>query len=204
MSRTSHIVVQFFLLVIWALILVSDSTILVSSQTTCIGNQPPYLWENPTRNYWNPNVGTISVKIDSLFATHSPEVPDVRARLEAGTRLWNNVNKCTANIHFIDFSSETFDQADYQSNPPPRHVYFFVTPVATGYFAEEQTVYHGNFAISQSIKIRPHSTSYAATSEFNFTAAHEIGHSFNLANCDAACSRCIRNGRLSKRWTRCV
>ena len=152
MSRTTHIVVQFFLLVIWALILVGDSTIPVSSQTTCTGNQPPYSWQNPIRNYWNPDVGNISVKIDSLFATHSPEVPDVRARLEAGTRLWNNVNKCTANIHFIDFSSETFDQADYQSDPPPRHVYFFVAPTETGHFAEAQSFTDGNFCIAQRIR----------------------------------------------------
>lgn len=40
MSRTMHIVVQFSLLVIWALILISDSSITASSQSC---TQPPYL-----------------------------------------------------------------------------------------------------------------------------------------------------------------
>jgi hypothetical protein len=185
MSRTMHIVVQFSLLVIWALILISDSTITASSQTC---TQPPYFWMNPVRNYWNPNVGNITVKLDSLFATHSPEVPDAAARLEAGTRQWNNLDICAPSINFSDFGSETFTQSEYQSNPPPSHVYFFVAPVE-GSFAEEQSVNSGNFCIAAIIRIRPNSPVVAANaSEFNFTASHEIGHSFNLGNCSAQCA----------------
>ena len=126
MSRTMHIVVQFSLLVIWALVIISDSTITASCQTC---TQPPYFWINPVRNYWNPNVGNITVKLDSLFATHSSEVPDAAARLEAGTRQWNNLDICAPSINFSDFGSQTFTQSEYQSNPPPSHVYFFVAPV---------------------------------------------------------------------------
>jgi len=184
MSRTTHIVVQFSLLVVWALVLISDSTITASCQTC---TQPPYFWTNPIRNYWNPNVGNITVKLDSRFATHSPQVPDAAARLESGTRQWNNLDICAPTLNFSNFASKTFTQTEYQSNPPQSHVYFFVAHV-DGSFAEEQSVNSENFCIAAIIRIRPDSPVVAANaSEFNFTASHEIGHSFNLRNCTAQC-----------------
>ena len=88
------------------------------------------------------------------------------------------------------------------SRTTPSHVYFFVAPVE-GSFAEEQSVNSGNFCIAAIIRIRPNSPVVAANaSEFNFTASHEIGHSFNLGNCSAQCASVSVNGWCTKRWTR--
>jgi hypothetical protein len=84
-------VVQFLLLVLWGVVLLADSAISVSSQTC---DQPPYLYTNPLRNFWNANIGNITVEMDQMFATQYPSVSDAAARIEAGHRGWNGQNLC--------------------------------------------------------------------------------------------------------------
>ena len=86
MSRRAHMVVQFLLLVLWGAVLLADSVISVNSQTC---DQPPYLWTNPLRNFWNANIGNVTVEIDQMFANQYPSVPDAAERIEAGHRGWN-------------------------------------------------------------------------------------------------------------------
>ena len=63
-SSRVHRVVQFLLLVLWVVVLVTDDARSVRSQSC---SNPPYLWQSPLRNFWNPNSGNITVKIDELF-----------------------------------------------------------------------------------------------------------------------------------------
>jgi hypothetical protein len=83
MSRGTHVVIQCLLLVLWAFVLMADNVRSVSSQSC---SNPPYFWTipNPYRNFWNANIGNVTVEMDQMFATQYPSVPDAAARIEAG------------------------------------------------------------------------------------------------------------------------
>lgn len=83
MSRRAHTVLQLLLLVLWGVVLTADNARSVGSQTC---SQPPYLYTNPHRNFWNANIGNVTVSIDEMFATQYLAVPDAAARIEAGQR----------------------------------------------------------------------------------------------------------------------
>jgi hypothetical protein len=63
MSRRAHIVMQFFLLVLWAFVLMVDDPRPASCQSC---SDPEYWWTvpNPYRNFWKATIGNVTVEID--------------------------------------------------------------------------------------------------------------------------------------------
>ena len=131
MSKRAHTVAQFLLLALWVVVVVTDNVGSVSSQTC---SQPPYLYTNPLRNFWNPNIGNITVKIDELFATQYPGVPDAVQRIEAGHREWNNRDICASGINFVDFGTRSFTDTEKTNKPPNGMVYWVVKDPQNGGF----------------------------------------------------------------------
>jgi hypothetical protein len=145
MSRRAHTVLQLLLLVLWGVVLLADNPRSVSSQTC---SQPPYLYKNPLRNFWNPNIGNITVKIDQMFASQYPAVPDAAARIEAGHREWNNQNICAPSIHFVDFGTRSFTESEKTNEPPNGRVYWVVKDPANGSYAGITSFFSSNRVVS--------------------------------------------------------
>lgn len=187
MSRRAHLVTQIVLLMVWVVILIIDSGVPVSSQSC---NQPDYMWKNPLRKYWKPNLGDVTVKIDSRFATQNPqEAPDAVSRIAAGHQKWNDSQICSG-VKFVNFDAQAFTQTDYSSAAPAGHVYWQVTDPGNGFSGGAQSnIGPGDFVISANIQIVPnlllpdHNPIF-----YNYLGTHEIGHTFNLSNCTAACT----------------
>lgn len=152
MSRRAHTVVQSLLLVLWGVVLMADNARPVSSQSC---NQPDYSYKNPLRNFWNPNIGNITVKIDQLFETQYPEVSDAVARIEAGNREWNNLDICASSINFIDFKTRSFTATEYSSPAPSGHVYWLVTEPNSGSYAGIISNWASNRTVSANVRVRP-------------------------------------------------
>jgi len=187
MSRRAHMVVQCLLLVLWGVVLLADSAISVSSQTC---DQPPYLYTNPLRNFWNANIGNITVEMDQMFATQYPSVSDAAARIEAGHREWNGQNLCAANVNFVGFGQRSFTETEKTSRPPDGRVYWVVKDPQNGSYAGSISFFTSNRVVSALIKVHPGGTWTQLQNPvtFNNLGSHEIGHSFNLANCTAVCA----------------
>lgn len=186
MSRKAHLLVQFCLIVIWMLILVADNPALVSSQT-CV--QPDYMWKNPLRKYWRANFGNVIVKIDSRFATQYPEAPDAVTRISAGNQMWNDPRICSG-ITFIDSGTQSFTQAEYDDPAPSGRVYWQVNDAGNGFnggaasnYGFDDRVVSANISVAPNLVVPDHNAVY-----FNYLGTHEIGHTFNLNNCTAACT----------------
>jgi len=92
MSRRTHFVIQFLLLVVWAFVLMADNARSVSSQSC---NNPRYSYMNPLRNFWPANIGNVPVEMDETISSHYPSAPDAAARIEEGQRGWNSRGMCT-------------------------------------------------------------------------------------------------------------
>ena len=73
MSRSTHVVIQFLLLVVWAFVLMADNARSVSSQSC---NNPQYFYMNPLRNFWPANIGNVPVEMDETISSHYPAAPD--------------------------------------------------------------------------------------------------------------------------------
>ena len=123
MSRRAHAVLQCLLLVLWGFVLLADNARSVSSQSSeC--SQPPYLYNNPRRNFWNPNIGNVTVKIDEMFTTQYPAVPNAAERITVGHSEWNNQDICAPSINFVDFGLQPFTEIEKNSQPPNGKVYW--------------------------------------------------------------------------------
>src|SRR5688572_19293394 len=187
MSRRAHMVVQFLLLVLWGVVLLADDPRSVRSQSC---SQPPYWWMNPLRHFWNPNIGNVTVKIDQMFATQYPAVPDAAERIQAGHSEWNDLNICAPSIKFVDFGLRSFTETEKTNRPPNGMVYWVVKDPQNGSYAGIQAFSSGNRVLSAIARVHPGGgwTQLTNPVEFNFIGAHEIGHSFNLNNCTAVCA----------------
>jgi hypothetical protein len=86
----------------------ADNARSVSSQS-CNSTNPPYDYTNPVRNFWNPNIGSVTVEMDSMFATQYPSVPDAAARIETGHREWNGQDLCASSLNFAGFRQPLTD-----------------------------------------------------------------------------------------------
>jgi len=187
MSRKTHFILQFCLAVIWFSILWVDNVIPVNSQTQeCL--QPPYMWENPLRKFWRPNFGNVVVKIDSRFDNQYSWAPDARLRIKAGQQRWNGA--VCSGVTFIDFGSKTFTEQELNSPTPSGNVYWMVKDPENGtnggIISHASTI--DDRIVSATVMVKPDfPTPTSGQNYFDYLGTHEIGHSFNLNNCTAAC-----------------
>jgi len=151
MSRRVHTVVQLLLLVLWVVVLVTDNAGSVSSQSC---SNPPYLYTNPLRNFWNPNIGNITVKIDELFTTQYPAVPDAVERIHAGHSEWNNLDICASGINFVDFGTRSFTESEKTNEPPNGTVYWVVKEPQNGSYAGIISFFSSNRVVAALVKVR--------------------------------------------------
>jgi hypothetical protein len=93
-------------------------------------------------------------------------------------------------VTFSGFDTQPFIQADYVTPAPSRQVHWELTDPGNGFNAGAQSnIGLGDFVISADIQVSPtlivpdHNAIY-----FNYLGTHEIGHTFNLANCTTACT----------------
>lgn len=187
MSRKTHFILQLCLVVIWLLILWANNAVTVSSQTPHCP-QPPYWNTNPLRKFWRKDFGPVIVKIDSRFNNQYEWALDAKDRIKAGQEKWNSLELCTG-VKFTDFGLKDFTPAELTDESPSAHVYwvFGQPPVAS--WNADTLVYIGEneHVIAAKITVRPDFTVPNNPVYFNYLGTHEIGHSFNLNNCTAAC-----------------
>ena len=188
MSRRVHTVVQLFLVVLWVVVLATQYARSVSSQSC---SNPPYLYTNPLRNFWDPNIGNITVKIDERFTTHYPSVPDAVERIQGGHSEWNNLDMCASEIEFSDFGTRSFTESEINSPAPFGRVYWIVNEPNTGSYAGITSNFNSSRVVSATVKVSPDRVRWTQLNNpytFNHLGTHEIGHSFNLGHCTSVCT----------------
>lgn len=164
----------------------ADNARSVSSQSC---SDPPYAFV-PFRNFWNPNIGNYTVKIDQVFTTQYPAVTDAVERIQAGNSEWNNLDSCIP-PHFVDFGTRSFTETEKTSQPPSGTVYWVVQNPGNGSFAGFQPFFGLNRVISGRVSVSPDTGQWTQLSipvVFNYLGTHEIGHGYNLNNCLTICT----------------
>jgi len=199
MSRRTHVVIQFLLLVVWAFVLMADNARPVSCQTC---TNPSYDYENPRRNFWKATIGNVTVEMDQLLGTHYPAAPDAAARIEAGQVLWNDHGSvwCAANVNFVGFLPRAFTESEQTSQPPNGKVYWMVGDPQSGSYAGIKPYWSLNRTVSARVKVHPNAQTWPQlqlATTFNYLGSHEIGHAFNLGHCNAVCSPASIMGGLT-------
>ena len=186
MSRKTHLLLQLCLVVIWISILWADGTITVSSQTPGCP-QPPYWYTNPLRRFLEAKFGTVKVQIDSRFNTQYPWAPDAKARIKAGHEKWNGV--VCSGVTFTDFSGKDFTTTELIDEAPFAHVYWVLgEPPVSSWNADALAYFDADDRVKAvKVTVRPDFVAPRDPIYFNYLGTHEIGHSFNLNNCTAAC-----------------
>ncbi|HEY3580490.1 MAG TPA: hypothetical protein VGK82_08095 [Pyrinomonadaceae bacterium] len=183
-----HFLIQAVILILWALTmsLVRDD-VRVQAQITCPNLK--YLKEPLPGWSWRQN-RTVTVKIDDGW-----EEPD-RAAIKDGNLKWNDFN-CSG-VEFTDFSEKTYTLAEYNTDPPDDTVYWQrIDPQNSGFGGGVFM----KFDVSERIlaaRIKVHPTFRNSTSGtlYIWLGAHEVGHTFNLADC--LCSnQCSCEGEVS-------
>ena len=192
MSRTSkHRLAQMFLLLLWVGTLMTEMSQPVECQSC--GNRPQFY--NPTtpppKSYWPPDTTTVVVKVDTVFQDMQFDAID---RIIDGNEKWNNPLTCSL-VHFTDFETVFFTEAQYAEVAPMRHVYWQVD--------DSNSPFNGNAVIelgfaglvfSMRVKIKPN-IAIPDPRYFNYLGTHEIGHTFGLDDClSTKTPPCIASG----------
>lgn len=173
-KRTNHIA-QLILLSIWAIIMVSQYPAFVSSQG-CV--KPDYAHQPIFVNSWL--VGSqVNVKIDSFFQNDGDG-------LEAGNDAWNNAALVACSgVRFLNYDRVIMQS--YTESPPPGELWWQQDDPQSsfngGVFVE---IGFGGVVESARIKIRPGVPNVAQGTYYNYLGTHEVGHTFNLADCVSA------------------
>ena len=175
---------QSVLLLVWIMIVLVDVTIPAQSQS-CLPPlvTPGYMNILDIRHgSWRPAIGEVTVKIDSAFAEFTP---DARFRIEDGQRKWNSPLTCGAGVNFAYFEDALFIGEDLVNDAPFGEVHWEVndpgTTYAGGVFAH---IGFGARVEGATIKIKP-SLVFSNPVYFNYLGTHEIGHTFNLNDCQS-------------------
>ncbi|HJP92209.1 MAG TPA: hypothetical protein VJ875_09655 [Pyrinomonadaceae bacterium] len=114
----------------------TDTVQPVESQSC--GNRPQFY--NPTilppKSYWPPDTTMVVVKVDTFFQSMQVDAID---RIIDGNEKWNNPLTCSL-VHFTDFETVFFTEAQYADAAPMHHVYWQVdkpdSPFNGGIFIE--------------------------------------------------------------------
>lgn len=133
---------------------------------------------------------TVTVKIDSLWN------PSERNAIKAGNVKWNDFN-CSG-VKFVDFSEKTYTFSEYDSHPPNGFVYWQrIDPQNFGFAGGVFISLDGNNGtLAARIKIHPDLQNIESGTHYIWLGAHEIGHTFNLADCLCA-NQCSCQGQVS-------
>jgi hypothetical protein len=188
MSHREHMVVEFLFMVLFGIVLMADNPRLVSSQSC---SDPPYFYPTyPLRNFWNANIGNVTVEIDQMFATQYPFVLDAAERIKEGHIQWNGHDLCAAHVNFVGFGLRPFTETEKTSQPPNGKVYWVVKEPNSGSYAGILSFYSMGRTVAARVMVHPGGswTQLQRPFTFNHLGSHEIGHSFNLGNCTAVCT----------------
>jgi hypothetical protein len=199
MAQTLQRFLQSVLLLVWLGLVVSEATVSVECQA-CLPPSVTPGYMNPIdirHGSWRPAIGDVVVKIDSWFNLRFAN--DSSVRIEDGQRLWNNPSICAA-VNFVDFEVVEFSSEHYDNDAPFGHVYWQVDDPGTN--DNGLTFSHIGFAgrvESATIKIRP-DLAWSESSNpiyFNYLGTHEIGHTFNLKDCQSFTTPRCQTGGLT-------
>jgi hypothetical protein len=188
MSRRTHVVIQFFLLVVWAFVLMADNARPVSSQ---ICSNPSYDYANPLRNFWKATIGNVTVEIEQAFTTQYPSATDAPERIQLGQQAWNDQDLCATNVKFVGFGLRTFTESEKTNPAPDGKVYWVIALPGTTSYAGIQPAYSQSRTVSAVVRVHPSATTkpqLTFPTTFNYLGSHEIGHAFNLGHCNTVCS----------------
>jgi hypothetical protein len=174
-------ILQTLLLLAWITLVFFELTIPVQSQ----GCFPPLVtpgYLNPinvTWGSWRPAIGNVTVKIDGVFASFTP---DATFRIEDGQRKWNSPLTCSG-VNFTNFEDVLFTPQDLVNDAPFGEVHWEVDDPGNSFngavFAH---IGFGARVEAATIKIRPNLV-FSNPVYFNYLGSHEIGHTFNLNDC---------------------
>jgi hypothetical protein len=158
----------------------------VEAQIICpnikyLGPIPGFSWHKDTE---------VTVKIDSNWN------PTEQSAIANGNRKWNDFN-CSG-VKFVDFSEKTYATSEYDNHPPNGFVYWQrIDPQNNG---ANGGVFHKldlqDRTIAARIKIHPNLQNTESGTHYIWLGAHEIGHTFNLADCLCA-NQCSCQGQVS-------
>lgn len=103
----------------------------------------------------------------------------------------NNQDLCAASINFVGFGQRSFTENEKTNRPPDGRVYWVVKDPQNGSYGGSISFFSSNRVVSALVQVHPDSGRWTQLTNpwvFNHLGAHEIGHSFNLANCTAVCT----------------
>ena len=164
--------------------MVSEIPINVGSQVVYC--TPPGFLAPPPARSWMPNA-LVQVKIDDTWNETD------RGYIEEGIRKWNGALNCSG-VVFTDFSPQHF--SDYAASPPDNTVYWQRTDPHNGTYGGG-TLARFNLldrVVAATTKIDPSVTNSISNSFFVYLGTHEMGHTFDLADCLCANGCSCQNG----------
>jgi len=180
---TKTLILESVLLLVWVTIVVHELTIPVQSQ----GCLPPLVTPgymssiNVTWGSWRPAIGSVTVKIDGSFANFTP---DATFRIEDGQRKWNSPLTCSG-VNFTNFEDVFFTAQDLLNDAPFGEVHWELDdPGSTFNAVVLSHIGFGARVEAATIKVRPNLV-VPGPVYFNYLGSHEIGHTFNLNDCQA-------------------
>ena len=186
-TSLKHFILQGAILLCWLFfVILPMANKSVEAQITCpnlkyLSPIPGWSWHKDTE---------VTVKIDSNW--NSSE----RSAIANGNGKWNDFN-CSG-VEFVDFGEKTYTLSEYDNHPPNGFVYWQRIDPVNGGFAGG--VFHKldlqDRTIGARIKIHPNLQNTESGTHFIWLGAHEIGHTFNLADCLCA-NQCSCQGQVS-------
>ena len=203
MTALTERCLQCVLVVACILVLSFELATPVSCQLGCV---PPLVtpgYMDPitiTNGSWAPAT-SVSVQIDERFFLWGSTVVN---RIWEGEEKWNNPLTCSG-VSFHDFNAVIFNEADYASQPPNYHHYWFVavpSPAADGSprNGETQGFSDGGRTYAAITRINPNLAFDSRSSDpsyFNYLGSHEVGHTFNLKDCLSVTTPTCSTGELT-------
>lgn len=187
--RTSfrHFILQGAILVCWLFfVILPTANRSVEAQITC----PNLKYLAPIPGWsWYANT-TVTVKIDDGWNASE------RAAIADGNLKWNDFN-CSG-VEFIDFSEKTYSLSEYDNHPPDGFVYWQrIDPENGGFSGGVFYKFDEFFRVKAArIKIHPTLQNTESGTRYIWLGAHEIGHTFNLADCLCR-NQCSCQGQVS-------
>lgn len=186
-TSIKHFILQAAILVCWLIFIIFPMmNKSVEAQNTCpnlkyLAPLPGWSWYADT---------TVTVKIDDGWNESE------RNAIADGNRKWNDFN-CSG-VKFVDFSEKTFTLSEYNNHPPDGFVYWQrIDPENSGH--NGGTFFKLDIAErikAARIKIHPTLQNIESGTHYIWLGAHEIGHTFNLADC-LCVNQCSCQGEVS-------
>ena len=182
-----HFILQGAILVSWLLLVILPmANKSVDAQITC-----------PNLKYLSPIPGVswyantrVTVRIDDGWNQSE------RNAIADGNVKWNDFN-CSG-VEFVDFSEKNYTLSEYNNHPPDGFVYWQrIDPENNGHSGGvffKLDVHERTLAAR--IKIHPTLQNIESGTHYIYLGAHEIGHTFNLADC-LCVNQCSCQGEVS-------